>query len=110
MKGGNEVERRKKRYCVISVIDGREQFVDSFDLKDQAELCVLRIQQAYYKAPQYKFIKSPQLVIRDTYSDSACLSSNRTMLDRLNDMKRIRMENDRNTQEWVKRHEDSTRA
>ena len=106
MKGGEQMETRKKRYQVISVIDGSELYVDSFDLIDQARLCVLRIQDAYHSAPQDKFIRYPRLVIRDTQSESAP----RTTRDRLSQMAQIEAANDRRTQEWSARHEAAPRA
>lgn len=100
------MENRKKRYQVISVIDGSELYVDSFDLLDQARLCVLRIQEAYHSAPQDKFIRYPRLVIRDTQSGSAP----RTTRDRLETMAQTEAANDRRIQEWSARHEAAQRS
>lgn len=100
------MEHRKKRYHVISVIDGSELYVDSFDLLEQALRCVLRIQDAYHSALQEKFIRYPRLVIRDTQSGSAP----RTTRDRLETMAQTEQENDRRTREWVKQHEAAPRT
>lgn len=42
------MEQRTKRYCVMSINKGVEQYVDSFDLLDQAKLCVNRMQLDYH--------------------------------------------------------------
>ena len=106
MKWAEQMENRKKRYQVISIIDGSELYVDSFDLLDQACLCVLRIQDAYHSAPQEKFIRYPRLVIRDTKSESAP----HTTRDRLSQMAQIEAANDRRIQEWSARHEAAPRS
>ena len=100
------MEHRKKRYCVMSVIKGEERYVDSFDLLDQARLCVLHMQQDFRFALRDKKINFPDLVIRDTRE----CPIEQTTGDKLRTMKRIESENDRRTQEWRKRHEDSPRA
>lgn len=100
------MEHRKKRYCVMSLNNGREQYVDSFDLLDQAKLCVNRMQTDFSFALRDKRIIFPDLVIRDTRE----LPIEQTTVDKLRMMKRIESENDRRTQEWRKRHEDSPRA
>lgn len=100
------MERRTKRYCVMSVINGEERYVDSFDLLDQARLCVLHMQQDFRFALRDKKINFPDLVIRDTRE----CPIEQTTGDKLRMMKRIESENDRRTQEWRKRHEDSPRA
>ena len=100
------MENRKKRYHVLSIIDGSELCVDSFDLIEQARRCVLRIQEAYHSAPQDRFIRYPRLVICDTKAESAP----RTTQDRLNMMAQIEQENDRRTREWVKQHEAAPRT
>ena len=102
------MEHRKKRYCVMSVIKGEERYVDSFDLLDQARLCVLRMQQHFQFAPRDKRISFPDLVIRDT-RECPIERPNGTC-DKLRMMKRIESENDMRTQEWRKRHEDSPRT
>ena len=61
------MERRTKRYCVMSMNNGREQYVDSFDLLDQAKLCVNRMQLDYHFFLHDKRISFPDLVIRDTH-------------------------------------------
>ena len=33
------MEQRTKRYCVMSIIKGKERYVDSFDLMDQV-ICI----------------------------------------------------------------------
>lgn len=99
------MQNQKKRYHVLSVIDGSEVCVDSFDLIEQARRCVLRIQEAYHSAPQDRFIRYPRLVIFDTKSESAQL----TTRDRLTQMAQIDAENDRRTREWVKQHEAAPR-
>ena len=101
------MQNRNKRYHVLSVIDGSEVCVDSFDLIEQARRCVLRIQEAYHSAPQDKFIRYPRLVICDTKSEE---SAPRTTRDRLTQMAQIDAENDRRTREWVKQHEAAPRA
>ena len=60
------MESRTKRYCVMSIIKGKEQYVDSFDLLDQAKLCVNRMQTDFRFALRDKLIIFPDLVIRDT--------------------------------------------
>lgn len=107
------MENRKKRYQVISVIDGSELYVDSFDLLDQARLCVLRIQEAYHSAPQDKFIRYPRLVIVDGQSDTCELAgerSTRTTRDRLETMAQTDAANDMRTREWSARHEAAPRS
>lgn len=100
------MERRTKRYCVMSVINGEERYVDSFDLLDQARLCVLHMQQDFRFALRDKKISFPDLVIRDTRE----CPIEQTTGDKLRMMKRIESENDERTQEWRKRHEDSPSA
>lgn len=104
------MERRTKRYCVMSVINGEERYVDSFDLLDQARLCVTRMQQDYSFAMRDKRICFPDLVIRDTRECSAEQPTGRKMGDKLRRMKQIDAENDRRTREWRKRHEAAPRA
>ena len=104
------MEHRKKRYCVMSIIKGRERYVDSFDLMDQARLCVLRMQQNFRHALRDKQIIFPDLVIRDTRECPIEWPTGRKTTDKLRRMKRIDAENDRRTLEWRKRHEDSPRA
>ena len=104
------MEQRTKRYCVMSIIKGREQYVDSFDLMDQARLCVLRMQQDFRFALRDKKINFPDLVIRDTRECSAEHPTGRKTGDKLRRMKRIDAENDRRTREWRKRHEAAPRA
>lgn len=100
------MQNQKKRYHVLSVIDGSEVCVDSFDLIEQARRCVQRIQEAYHSAPQDRFIRYPRLVICDTKAESAP----RTTQDRLNMMAQIEQENDRRTREWSARHEATPRT
>ena len=102
------MERRTKRYCVMSMNNGKELIVDSFDLLDQARLCVLRMQQHFQFAPRDKRIIFPDLVIRDTRE--CPIDRPNWTGDKLRMMKRIESENDRRTQEWRKGHEDSPRA
>lgn len=102
------MEHRTKRYCVMSMNNGRELIVDSFDLLDQARLCVLRMQQHFQFAPRDKRISFPDLVIRDT-RECHIERPNGTG-DKLRMMKRIDAENDRRTREWRKRHEAAPRA
>ena len=102
------MEHRKKRYCVMSVINGKERHIDSFDLLDQARLCVLHMQQDFRFALRDKQISFPDLVIRDTRE---CPIERPTCTtDKLRQMKRIDAENDRRTREWRKRHEAAPRA
>ena len=102
------MERRTKRYCVMSIVKGREQYVDSFDLLDQAKLCVNRMQTDFRFALRDKQISFPDLVIRDT-RECHIERPNGTG-DKLRRMKRIDAENDRRTREWRKRHEAAPRA
>ena len=104
------MERRTKRYCVMSMNNGIEKYVDSFDLLDQAKLCVLRMQQYFQYASRDKRISSPDLVIRDTRECSADRVIGRNTGDKLRMMKRIDAENDRRTREWSARHEAAPRA
>ena len=104
------MERRTKRYCVMSVFNGEERYVDSFDLLDQARLCVLHMQQDFRFALRDKKINFPDLVIRDTRECSAEQPTGRKTGDKLRMMKRIDAENDRRTREWRKRHEAAPRA
>ena len=104
------MERRTKRYCVMSLNNGREQYVDSFDLLDQAKLCVNRMQLDYHFFLHDKRISFPDLVIRDTRECSAERPIGRNTGDKLRMMKRIDAENDRRTQEWSKQHEAAPRA
>ena len=95
------MEHRTKRYCVMSLNKGREQYVDSFDLLDQAKLCVNRMQLDYHFFLHDKRISFPDLVIRDTHE---CPSERPTgTTDRLRRMKRIDAENDRRKRERRKR-------
>ena len=104
------MESRTKRYCVMSIIKGKEQYVDSFDLMDQAKLCVLRMQQNFRHALRDKRIIFPDLVIRDTHECPIERATGRKTSDKLRRMKRIEQENDRRTREWRKRHEAAPRA
>lgn len=104
------MESRTKRYCVMSIIKGKEQYVDSFDLLDQARLCVLRMQQDFRFALRDKRIIFPDLVIRDTRECPIERPTGRKTTDKLRSMKRIEKENDRRTREWRKRHEAAPRA
>ena len=104
------MESRTKRYCVMSIIKGKEQYVDSFDLMDQARLCVLRMQQDFRFALRDKRIIFPDLVIRDTHECPIERATGRKTSDKLRRMKRIEQENDRRTREWRKRHEAAPRA
>ena len=104
------MERRTKRYCVMSMNNGRERYVDSFDLMDQARLCVLRMQQNFRCALRDERTIFPDLVIRDTREFPIERASGRKTGDKLRRMKRIEKENDRRTREWRKRHEAAPRA
>ena len=104
------MERRTKRYCVMSMNKGVEQYVDSFDLLDQAKLCVNRMQLDYHFFLHDKRISFPDLVIRDTRECPIERETGRKTTDKLRRMKRIDAENDRRTQEWRKRHEAAPRA
>ena len=104
------MESRTKRYCVMSIIKGKERYVDSFDLMDQAKLCVLRMQQNFRHALRDKRIIFPDLVIRDTHECPIERATGRKTSDKLRRMKRIEQENDRRTLEWRKRHEAAPRA
>lgn len=104
------MERRTKRYCVMSLNNGGEQYVDSFDLLDQAKLCVNRMQLDYHFFLHDKRIIFPDLVIRDTRECPIERPTGRKTTDKLRMMKRIDAENDRRTQEWRKRHEAAPRA
>ena len=104
------MEHRTKRYCVMSVINVEERYVDSFDLLDQARLCVLRMQTDYRFFLRDKRISFPDLVIRDTRECPIERASGRKTGDKLRRMKRIEKENDRRTREWRKRHEAAPRA
>lgn len=104
------MERRTKRYCVMSLNKGVEQYVDSFDLLDQAKLCVSRMQLDYHFFLHDKRISFPDLVIRDTRECPIERAIGRKTGDKLRRMKRIDAENDRRTQEWRKRHEAAPRA
>ena len=104
------MERRTKRYCVMSMNNGIEQYVDSFDLLDQAKLCVLRMQTDYRFFLRDKRISFPDLVIRDTRVCSAEQPIGRNTCDKLRMMKRIDAENDRRTREWSARHEAAPRT
>ena len=94
----------------MSINKGRERYVDSFDLMDQAKLCVLRMQQNFRHALRDKRIIFPDLVIRDTRECPIARASGRKTVDKLRMMKRIEQENDRRTREWRKRHEAAPRA
>ena len=102
------MEQRTKRYCVMSMNNGAEQYVDSFDLLDQAKLCVLRMQTDFRFALRDKQISFPDLVIRDTRECPIEQPTGTT--DKPRRMKRIDAENDRRTREWRKRHEAAPRA
>ena len=104
------MEQRTKRYCVMSIIKGKERYVDSFDLMDQAKLCVLRMQQNFRHALRDKRIIFPDLVIRDTHECPIERATGRKTGDKLRRMKRIDAENERRTQEWRKQHEAAPRA
>ena len=107
------METHKKRYHVMSIIDGSELYVDSFDHLEQARGCVRRIQATYHSMPQYSFTLYPRLVIVDGQSDTCELAgerSTRTTRDRLETMAQTDAANDRRTREWSARHEASPRA
>lgn len=107
------METHKKRYRVMSIIDGSELYVDSFDHLEQARGCVRRIQATYHSMPQYSFTLYPRLVIVDGQSDICELAgerSTRTTRDRLETMAQIDAANDRRTREWSARHEASPRS
>ena len=104
------MEQRTKRYCVMSINKGVEQYVDSFDLLDQAKLCVNRMQLDYHFFLHDKRISFPDLVIRDSRECTIERETGRKTGDKLRRMKRIDAENDRRTREWRKRHEAAPRA
>ena len=104
------MEQRTKRYCVMSIIKGREQYVDSIDLLDQAKLCVNRMQLDYHFFLHDKRISFPDLVIRDSRECTIERETGRKTGDKLRRMKRIDADNDRRTREWRKRHEAAPRA
>ena len=104
------MEQRIKRYCVMSMNNGEEQYVDSFDLLDQAKLCVNRMQLDYHFFLHDKRISFPDLVIRDSRECTIEWPTGRKTGDKLRRMKRIDAENDRSTREWRKRHEAAPRA
>ena len=104
------MERRTKRDCVMSLNNGGEQYVDSFDLLDQAKLCVNRMQLDYHFFLHDKRISFPDLVIRDSRECTIERETGRKTGDKLRRMKRIDAENDRRTREWRKRHEAAPRA
>ena len=104
------MEHITKRYCVMSMNKGVEQYVDSFDLLDQAKLCVNRMQLDYHFFLHDKRISFPDLVIRDTRECPIERATGRKTGDKLRRMKRIEKENDRRTREWRKRHEAAPRA
>ena len=104
------MEQRTKRYCVMSLNNGREQYVDSFDLLDQAKLCVNRMQLDYHFFLHDKRISFPDLVIRDSRECTIERETGRKTGDKLRRMKRIDADNDRRTLEWRKRHEAAPRA
>ena len=104
------MENRTKRYCVMSMNNGREQYVDSFDLLDQAKRCVNRMQLDYHFFLHDKRISFPDLVIRDSRECTIERETGRKTGDKLRRMKRIDAENDRRTLEWRKRHEAAPRA
>ena len=103
------MEQRTKRYCVMSLNNGVEQYVDRFDLLDQAKLCVNRMQLDYHFFLHDKRISFPDLVIRDTRECHIEWPTGRKTTDKLRRMKRIDAENDRRTREWSKRHEAAPR-
>ena len=104
------MEQRTKRYCVMSMNKGVEQYVDSFDLLDQAKLCVNRMKLDYHFFLHDKRISFPDLVIRDTRECPIEREPGRKTGDKLRRMKQIDAENDRRTREWRKRHEAAPRA
>ena len=104
------MEQRTKRYCVMSINKGVEQYVDSFDLLDQAKLCVNRMQLDYHFFLHDKRISFPDLVIRDSRECTIERETGRKTGDKLRRMKRIDADNDRRTREWRKRHEAAPRA
>lgn len=104
------MEQRTKRYCVMSINNGVEQYVDSFDLLDQAKLCVNRMQLDYHFFLHDKRISFPDLVIRDSRECTIERETGRKTGDKLRRMKRIDADNDRRTREWRKRHEAAPRA
>ena len=104
------MEQRTKRYCVMSMNNGAEQYVDSFDLLDQAKLCVNRMQLDYHFFLHDKRISFPDLVIRDSRECTIERETGRKTGDKLRRMKRIDADNDRRTLEWRKRHEAAPRA
>ena len=104
------MEHRTKRYWVMSKNNGREQYVDSFDLLDQAKLCVNRMQLDYHFFLHDKRISFPDLVIRDSRECTIERETGRKTGDKLRRMKRIDADNDRRTREWRKRHEAAPRA
>ena len=104
------MEQRTKRYCVMSINKGVEQYVDSFDLLDQAKLCVNRMQLDYHFFLHDKRISFPDLVIRDSRECTIERETGRKTGDKLRRMKRIDADNDRRTLEWRKRHEAAPRA
>ena len=104
------MEQRTKRYCVMSLNNGGEQYVDSFDLLDQAKLCVNRMQLDYHFFLHDKRISFPDLVIRDSRECTIERETGRKTGDKLRRMKRIDADNDRRTLEWRKRHEAAPRA
>lgn len=90
----------------MAVCKGHQHYVDGFDLMQQAEMCVLRMQNAFQFVPRESRIVYPELLICDTRECPVDLPVMRTTGDRLKQMKRVKEHNDIKTRDWVKCHED----
>lgn len=66
--------RPDKRYRVYSVVDGRPLLVDSFDLREQAQRCIDRLQLAYVQAPRDLFVCRPRWMIVDAQAQTTELA------------------------------------
>ena len=69
--------RTNKRFRVYSIVDSRPLLVDSFDLREQAQRCIDRLQTAYVQAPRDLFICRPRFVLVDAKEQTTELAGDR---------------------------------
>ncbi len=63
---------RKKRFEVYSLADaGNPMLVDSFDLRQQAEMAIRSIQDAHEEIPGWMYVRRPRLMLVDTWEGKA---------------------------------------
>lgn len=64
--------KRKKRFEVYSLAEaGNPLLVDRFDLREQAEMTIRRIQDVHEEMPRELYVRRPRLMLVDTWMGEA---------------------------------------